>query len=63
MLNLDGRFDKGYITWINDDKPAWTIYAAGMGPDLRTEIGPRLIPVEPMVRSSSLSCSFLLTEK
>ena len=42
-------FDDGYITWINDDKAVWTITAAGMGRDDRTEIGPRPIPQEPMV--------------
>jgi hypothetical protein len=42
-------FDDGYITWINDDKAVWTITAAGMGRDDRTEIAPRPIPQEPMV--------------
>jgi len=53
----ESRFakDNAYITWINDDKPSWTISAAGMGPDPLTEIGARPVPQEPMVRSEQLS--------
>lgn len=42
-------FDNAYITWVNDDQPAWTIMAAGMGPDPQTEISARPVPMEPMV--------------
>jgi Beta-glucan synthesis-associated protein SKN1/KRE6/Sbg1 len=44
-------FDDGYITWVNDAKKTWTLYASALAPDSATEIGQRLIPVEPMVRS------------
>ncbi|KAJ2924084.1 hypothetical protein H1R20_g13016, partial [Candolleomyces eurysporus] len=50
-------FDDGYITWINDDKAVWTITAAGMGRDDRTEIGPRPIPQEPMYIIANLGFS------
>ena len=39
-----------YITWIQNGTAAWTIKAAGMAADTRVEIGPRPIPVEPLVR-------------
>jgi hypothetical protein len=39
----------GYITWVNDNKPSWTVRGAGMGPDERVELtGGRPVPVEPM---------------
>ncbi|CUA69628.1 Beta-glucan synthesis-associated protein KRE6 [Rhizoctonia solani] len=38
----------GYITWVNDNKPAWTIRGAGMAADPVVEIGARPIPQEPM---------------
>jgi beta-glucan synthesis-associated protein KRE6 len=40
----------GYITWVNDAKPAWTLMGAGMGPDSNAQISQRPIPQEPMVR-------------
>ena len=42
-------FDNGYITWISDGKPVWTVMAGGLAGDPLTEIGPRPIPQEPMV--------------
>ena len=39
-----------YISWINDGVLAWTIQAAGMGPDPIAEISARPVPQEPMVR-------------
>lgn len=48
-------FDNAYITWISDGKAAWTVMAAGVGPDPLTEIGPRPIPQEPMVMNLSSS--------
>ena len=39
-----------YITWINDNKTAWTMNAAGTAADTRVNIGPRPVPQEPMVR-------------
>ncbi|KAG5350129.1 hypothetical protein C0989_012528 [Termitomyces sp. Mn162] len=44
------RFDNAYITWINNNEVAWTIMQAGLAQDPLTEIGPRPIPQEPMVR-------------
>ncbi|CAE6396751.1 unnamed protein product [Rhizoctonia solani] len=38
----------GYITWVNDNKPAWTIRGAGMAADPIVEIQARPIPQEPM---------------
>ncbi|KAF8683192.1 Glycoside hydrolase family 16 protein [Rhizoctonia solani] len=38
----------GYITWVNDNKPAWTIRGAGMAADPVVEIGSRPVPQEPM---------------
>ncbi|KIJ39366.1 glycoside hydrolase family 16 protein [Sphaerobolus stellatus SS14] len=49
--------EKGYITWINNDEPAWTINAAGMGPDPIVEIGQRIIPEEPMYIIMNLGIS------
>lgn len=42
--------DKAHVTWVNDDKLAWTLHAGGMGSDPIAEIGERVIPAEPMVR-------------
>ena len=39
----------GYITWINDNKPAWTLNAAGMAADDVVKISERIIPAEPLV--------------
>ena len=40
----------GYIDWIVNDTVAWGLKGAGLGSDSATEIGPRPIPSEPMVR-------------
>jgi beta-glucanase (GH16 family) len=40
--------DDGYIAWINNDALAWRMSAGGLAPNELTEIGQRLIPVEPM---------------
>lgn len=50
-------FDNAYITWINDDKPAWTIMVAGMGADSQTEISARPVPMEPMYIIANLGFS------
>ena len=42
--------DNAYITWINNNQSAWTINAAGMGPDPAVNISQRPVPQEPMVR-------------
>ena len=41
-----------YISWVNDNKTAWSMTAAGVAADTRVDIGPRPIPQEPMVRVS-----------
>lgn len=41
-------FDDAYITWISDNKTAWTLESAGMAADNRAEIGARPIPQEPL---------------
>ena len=38
-----------YITWIADDKVAWTLMAGGVGADDAVQISARPIPQEPMV--------------
>ncbi|ODO06113.1 glucosidase [Cryptococcus wingfieldii CBS 7118] len=38
----------GYITWINDNKKAWTIRGSAMGPDEEAEVGQRIVSDEPM---------------
>lgn len=47
--------DKGYIHWVTDDKPAWTMYAAALPPNPRTEIDRRIITEEPMYMVSRRS--------
>jgi beta-glucanase (GH16 family) len=54
-------FDKAYVTWISDNKAAWTLNAAGMGADDVVKIAARPVPQEPMVRGSDFpSRTFLL---
>ncbi|TFK62962.1 glucosidase [Pluteus cervinus] len=50
-------FDNGYITWINDGKQAWTLLAAGLGPDSLVDIGPRPVSQEPMYIIANLGFS------
>lgn len=38
----------GYITWINDAVPSWTVRGAAMGPNAAAQIGQRPVPHEPM---------------
>lgn len=45
--------DNGYITWVGNDRGAWTLRATGIGPNPRVDVGARLIPEEPM---SLVSC-------
>ncbi|KAK7444002.1 hypothetical protein VKT23_015399 [Stygiomarasmius scandens] len=53
-------FDDAYITWINDDQPAWTIFSAGVGADPVVEISARPVPQEPMyiIVNLGLSANF-----
>jgi hypothetical protein len=39
-----------YISWITDNKLAWTMNGNMVGTDAQTEIGARQVPVVPMVR-------------
>ncbi|KAJ7733388.1 glycoside hydrolase family 16 protein [Mycena maculata] len=49
-----------YISWITDDKLAWTMNGNMVGADSVTEIGARQVPVEPMyvIMNLGLSESF-----
>ena len=40
--------ERGYIHWIVDDKPAWTMLADAIGPNAATGVGRRIITEEPM---------------
>ena len=42
--------DDGFITWVNNNETAWTVFSQAMVPDPVAEIGRRLISREPMVR-------------
>ncbi|TDL29248.1 glycoside hydrolase family 16 protein [Rickenella mellea] len=50
-------FDGAYITWISNDKVAWTLKQAGMGADPRVQIGSRPVPQEPMYIIANLGMS------
>ncbi|KAG7446496.1 glycoside hydrolase family 16 protein [Guyanagaster necrorhizus] len=50
-------YNDGYITWISDNQIAWSIKAAGMGPDLSVEISERPVPTEPMYIITNLGMS------
>ncbi|KAF4620325.1 hypothetical protein D9613_000685 [Agrocybe pediades] len=50
-------FDDGYITWIADNKQAWTLKAPGMGPDPNVQISSRPVPQEPMYLLVNLGMS------
>lgn len=47
--------EKGYIHWVTDGKPAWTMFADAVGPNPRTEIGRRIVPEEPMYMVCSIT--------
>jgi beta-glucan synthesis-associated protein KRE6 len=42
-------YNDGYISWIANDKVAWTMKAPGMAADTVVEIDARPVPQEPMV--------------
>jgi beta-glucanase (GH16 family) len=48
---------KGYITWINMGKRAWTMWAKSVGPNPRSGVGQRLISQEPMYLIFNLGMS------
>ncbi|KAH7097757.1 concanavalin A-like lectin/glucanase [Auriculariales sp. MPI-PUGE-AT-0066] len=39
---------KSYVTWVADGVRTHTVYGTAIGADANTQIGPRLIPTEPM---------------
>ena len=41
--------EDGYITWYSNGEKTWTATAATIGANAEAQIGPRLIPEEPMV--------------
>ncbi|KAK0476644.1 beta-glucan synthesis-associated [Armillaria novae-zelandiae] len=50
-------YDDGYITWISSNQIAWSIKAAGVGPDSSVEISERPVPTEPMYIIANLGMS------
>ena len=52
---------KQYISWISDNKLAWTVKAGGLAADTAVEISARPISQEPMVRVFFVFCSKSLT--
>jgi beta-glucanase (GH16 family) len=47
----------GYITWVNDNKPAWTVRSSAVGPDPVAKIGQRVVSQEPMYMVVNLGMS------
>jgi len=61
FLQYKPGFDDAYITWISNNKLAWTLYAGGMTGDSEAQISARPIPQEPMVcHSLAQSVYFLI---
>ncbi|KAJ7500010.1 beta-glucan synthesis-associated protein [Mycena latifolia] len=50
-------FDDSYISWISDNKLAWTINPAGVAADTQVEISVRPVPQEPMYIIANLGMS------
>lgn len=50
-------FDDSYITWVQNDKNAWTLFGSALGPDPAVEISSRPIPQEPMYIIANLGIS------
>ncbi|KAJ6598824.1 glycoside hydrolase family 16 protein [Mycena vulgaris] len=50
-------FDNAYISWIADNKLAWTLKVAGLGADSAVEISARPIPQEPLYILANLGMS------
>lgn len=50
-------YSDGYITWISSNQIAWSIKAAGMGPDSSVAISERPVPTEPMYIIANLGMS------
>ncbi|EAL19980.1 hypothetical protein CNBF3070 [Cryptococcus deneoformans B-3501A] len=47
----------GYITWVNDNKKAWTVRGAAMGPNKEAGVDQRLVTEEPMYMVLNLGIS------
>ncbi len=47
-------FDDAYIQWVSSGQPSWSMLVQGVGANEQTEIGPRPVPQEPMVRLLSV---------
>lgn len=43
-------FDDAYIQWVSSGQPSWSLLVQGVGANELTEIGPRAVSQEPMVR-------------
>jgi beta-glucanase (GH16 family) len=50
-------FDDAYITWISNNKIAWTLNAAGMAADPTVQISARPVSQEPMYIIANLGMS------
>ena len=58
-IHVDPYFQ--YITWLSDNKPAWTIRAGGVGADNMVDISARPVSQEPMVRHVPSTKEYMLT--
>ncbi|KAJ7485722.1 beta-glucan synthesis-associated [Mycena latifolia] len=50
-------FGDSYISWISDNKLAWTVHAAGLAADPKVNISARPVPQEPMYILANLGMS------
>ncbi|KAL0576398.1 hypothetical protein V5O48_005587 [Marasmius crinis-equi] len=50
-------YDEGYITWLSDNKKAWTLRGSGLAADNNVKISARPIPQEPMYLIANLGLS------
>ncbi|KAJ9126589.1 hypothetical protein QFC24_001618 [Naganishia onofrii] len=49
--------DNGYVTWVSDDKLAWTLRGTAMAANTDAQVGQRPIPDEPMYLILNLGIS------
>jgi beta-glucan synthesis-associated protein KRE6 len=54
-----GDRTSGYITWYSNGAKTWTVTSASIGPDPISQVSQRLIPEEPMVKSSHFSLVYM----
>ncbi|KDN53226.1 glycoside hydrolase family 16 protein [Tilletiaria anomala UBC 951] len=45
---IPGTSTQSHVTWLIDGERQWRLGSTGLGPDEQTEIGPRVVPTEPM---------------